>query len=319
MTPQNVPISGNVLDNDSNPAPGTTLQVTSFEIAGVSYAAGSVAVLPGVGTLVINADGQYTFTPAPNYSGPVPVVTYTIDNGQGSVSSTLTLTVTPVETGLPPDFNESEAIATWLRHAPWVFLPGDRVDQVIRVEIPFSPAIFGTAAVETSQLERIVSDSRGIGTEPASPYETRLSSQTADLGFDPTTFVQKAVRQTQAEARFFDVRVSGRQGVIKLNSDERLPSPSLFQAPPLGKAIDELRDESKDRDPRSTRDQSGAAGSEPTANAGVLPAMPPSPVAQPGRAVTSSRAFSEQLREASARLRPLADSRSLQAKSGARA
>ena len=55
----------------------------------------------GIGALVINADGGYNFTPAPDYNGPVPTIGYTISDGSLTSSSTLTLAVTPVND--PPD------------------------------------------------------------------------------------------------------------------------------------------------------------------------------------------------------------------------
>ena len=45
------------------------------------YTAGQTATIAGVGTLTINADGSYTFTPAANYNGAVPVATYTLTDG----------------------------------------------------------------------------------------------------------------------------------------------------------------------------------------------------------------------------------------------
>ncbi|WP_178385412.1 cadherin-like domain-containing protein, partial [Pseudomonas aeruginosa] len=68
--------------------------------------------LAGVGTLTIAANGSYTFTPAPNYNGSPPVVTYTVSDGTATATSTLTLTVTavndaPVNT-LPANFTTNE-------------------------------------------------------------------------------------------------------------------------------------------------------------------------------------------------------------------
>jgi hypothetical protein len=64
---------GNVLGNDTD-ADGNPLSVVSFTVAGVAgtFVAGATANVPGVGTLQINPDGSYTFTPAPDYNGPVP-------------------------------------------------------------------------------------------------------------------------------------------------------------------------------------------------------------------------------------------------------
>ncbi|MDP3822335.1 MAG: VCBS domain-containing protein, partial [Burkholderiales bacterium] len=90
---EDIPVSGNVLANDSdNDDPALTL--SQFSVGGSVYAAGSTATLPGVGTLVMLADGSYTFTPALNFNGAVPVVGYTATDGTASSTATLTLSVT---------------------------------------------------------------------------------------------------------------------------------------------------------------------------------------------------------------------------------
>jgi VCBS repeat-containing protein len=83
--------SGNVLDNDDDV--DNSLTVTSFEVAGTIYTAGTSAVLDG-GTLVLNVDGSYSFTPNADWNGTVPVVTYTTNTGS---TATLTIEVTPVD------------------------------------------------------------------------------------------------------------------------------------------------------------------------------------------------------------------------------
>ncbi|MES2990956.1 MAG: Ig-like domain-containing protein, partial [Pseudomonadota bacterium] len=93
--PEDTPITGNVLTNDTD-VDATPLQVSEFVVGGTTYPAGTPATLPGVGTLVIQPDGSYTFTPVANYNGPVPVATYTATDGTLTSTSTLTLTVTPV-------------------------------------------------------------------------------------------------------------------------------------------------------------------------------------------------------------------------------
>jgi D-Tyr-tRNAtyr deacylase len=86
-----------VLANDSD-VDGDPLSVTQFTVAGDAtvYSAGQTATIAGVGTLQLNADGSYVFSPAANYNGSVPVATYTVSDGTATVTSTLTLTVTPV-------------------------------------------------------------------------------------------------------------------------------------------------------------------------------------------------------------------------------
>lgn len=50
-----------------------------------------------LGELVLNPDGSFTVTPALNFNGPVPPVTYTISDGKGGTDSAiLTFTVNPV-------------------------------------------------------------------------------------------------------------------------------------------------------------------------------------------------------------------------------
>ncbi|ACJ27228.1 VCBS [Shewanella piezotolerans WP3] len=83
--------TGNVLDNDSDL--DDQLTVTSFEVDGQTVNAGTTVELDG-GSLVINEDGSYTFTPNENWNGSVPVITYTTNTGS---TATLTIEVTPVD------------------------------------------------------------------------------------------------------------------------------------------------------------------------------------------------------------------------------
>ncbi|MGE6651535.1 retention module-containing protein, partial [Shewanella colwelliana] len=83
--------TGNVLDNDSDI--DSDLSVVSFTVNGETVAAGTTVEVEG-GSLVINADGTYTFTPNDNWNGSVPVITYTTNTG---ASATLTIEVTPVD------------------------------------------------------------------------------------------------------------------------------------------------------------------------------------------------------------------------------
>ncbi|MBR9798493.1 MAG: type I secretion C-terminal target domain-containing protein, partial [Gammaproteobacteria bacterium] len=77
---EDTPVSGNVLNNDVD-ADGDELSVVSFTVDGVMYDPGKTADLGEVGTLLINADGTFTFTPGENYNGPVPDTTYVITDG----------------------------------------------------------------------------------------------------------------------------------------------------------------------------------------------------------------------------------------------
>lgn len=108
---EDTPVSGNVLTNDSD-ADGDPLTVGGFTVDGdpTAYGPGDTATIEGVGTIIIAGDGTYTFTPEPDYSGPVPDVTVTVTDPSGAVaSSTLSFSDienvndAPVLTGIPLD------------------------------------------------------------------------------------------------------------------------------------------------------------------------------------------------------------------------
>ncbi|WP_280347120.1 Ig-like domain-containing protein, partial [Pseudomonas sp. BN414] len=94
---EDIAASGNVLTNDSD-VENDTLTVTDFTFGGSTYLAGQSATVAGVGTLEINSDGSFTFTPAPNYNGPVPTATYTVTDGTATDTGELSFgNVSPVD------------------------------------------------------------------------------------------------------------------------------------------------------------------------------------------------------------------------------
>ncbi|WP_082884503.1 VCBS domain-containing protein, partial [Achromobacter insolitus] len=88
-------VSGNVLTGSSD-TDNDALSVAEFTINGTKYAAGATANIVGVGSIFINADGSYVFTPNANWNGVVPQITYTVTDGTGQVSSSLDIDVLPV-------------------------------------------------------------------------------------------------------------------------------------------------------------------------------------------------------------------------------
>ncbi|WP_052450255.1 retention module-containing protein, partial [Aeromonas diversa] len=109
-------VSGNVLANTTNPDGPADASVVSYSWGiNQNVPPGVASTLTGVGTLLLNPDGSFTFTPAPNYDGTVPPVTYTVFDGLDEVTSTLSITITPVDspvtlTGL--DVAEGEVIVS---------------------------------------------------------------------------------------------------------------------------------------------------------------------------------------------------------------
>jgi len=98
-----------VMSNDSDPD-GDSISVISFNINGQNYPPGQPVNITGVGTFVMNADGSYTFNPATGFTGTVPVITYTINDGTSSASATLTITVGNPNNN-PPDAQDDYATA----------------------------------------------------------------------------------------------------------------------------------------------------------------------------------------------------------------
>ncbi|MGT3829851.1 Ig-like domain-containing protein [Vibrio cholerae] len=84
-------VAGNVLDNDGS----KNTSVDHFTVGNdaTSHAEGSPVSLEQ-GELTLNSDGSYTFKPADNWNGEVPVITYTTNTGK---TSTLAITITPVD------------------------------------------------------------------------------------------------------------------------------------------------------------------------------------------------------------------------------
>ncbi|WP_133013539.1 beta strand repeat-containing protein, partial [Marinomonas flavescens] len=115
VTDEDTSVSGNILTNDSDV--DNSLAVVSVTVSGddSTYAVNndgtdtSVAITQDVtttgnngneststvtvGTLVLSADGSYTFTPTDNWNGTVPTITYTTNTG---ATSTLDITVDAV-------------------------------------------------------------------------------------------------------------------------------------------------------------------------------------------------------------------------------
>ncbi|WP_218584149.1 Ig-like domain-containing protein, partial [Pseudomonas sp. JG-B] len=102
------PATGNVLGNDSDV--DNTLTVASFSVAGItgSFTAGQTATIANVGTFTLGSNGDYTFTPAANWNGTVPQVTYVTNTGS---DSTLDITVTP-ENDAPVASNDGPIAVT---------------------------------------------------------------------------------------------------------------------------------------------------------------------------------------------------------------
>jgi len=88
-------VSGNVLTNDSD-LNYDTLSVTAFSVGGSAGVLGTPKSIAGVGSLTVNADGSYSFTPLANYAGAVPLVSYTTSDGKASTSASLAIAISAI-------------------------------------------------------------------------------------------------------------------------------------------------------------------------------------------------------------------------------
>lgn len=106
----NDPVSGNVLTNDTNLTIVTEAKQGSTSI--------QIGVLTPIsqGTITINGDGSYLFTPETDYIGLVPTITYTATNIYGiSAEANLNIEVIP---GLPNYWHGTES-TDWDNQANW--------------------------------------------------------------------------------------------------------------------------------------------------------------------------------------------------------
>lgn len=93
-------ITGNVLANTTSPT--GTLSVQQFIVPGsagepsVTYGVGADAAVAGKGSLVIQANGAFTFTPLPNFSGSVGPIAVWVTNESELRTVALTITVAAV-------------------------------------------------------------------------------------------------------------------------------------------------------------------------------------------------------------------------------
>jgi len=201
-TSSNKPATGNVLPNDSD-VDGDTLSVTRFNLDGTDYLAGETASITGVGTLVINADGSYTFTPEPGYAGPVPNATYTVSDGLTTDTAVLSFADVPAVPPAPaPEPSPLPAPVPPPAPAP---APAPAVPNAPVWDNPVSPSGPSTPiAPATSSALHVLyavseaSNERGMfatalgATQLSSPLMGEAMSQLPDsLMFDSSTWIEQ--------------------------------------------------------------------------------------------------------------------------------
>ncbi len=97
-TESGIAVSSSVIPNDSDPD-GNTLTVTSATYPGGGITIGTSTIVSGIntggaavtnaGSIVLNSNGTFTFTPATGFSGSVNDITYTISDGNGGTDTAI--------------------------------------------------------------------------------------------------------------------------------------------------------------------------------------------------------------------------------------
>ncbi|CAM1348938.1 hypothetical protein TCRASSO_50520 [Tenacibaculum crassostreae] len=105
-TPEDTALTGNVLTGTSSVDGPVSVSSAAVDVDGDGTPDAlplgvATAIVDGsgnpIGTITLNSDGTFSFTPAPNYNGPVPTIEYVVTDGSGTdVTSTLDITVEEV-------------------------------------------------------------------------------------------------------------------------------------------------------------------------------------------------------------------------------
>lgn len=224
--------TGNVLPNDSDVDANDGLQVVAIR-TGSETGTGSAGVIgqpiQGLyGTLVLNADGSYTYTI--DQSNPAvlaaaglgqvlqDVFTYTINDINGASDQAELLINLDIATPFIPapqgDFFDRD--------------PNNRNGN-LRLPDPL-PAIFITPVVEreAQRLEVSTWNAGGSSLYLGTNGELTSDSLGAGLGLVPGQFVAQAVRESRLEIDLDLAWILGRQGRTSLSADGLLSDPSLF-------------------------------------------------------------------------------------------
>ncbi|MFC2176506.1 Ig-like domain-containing protein, partial [Bacteroidota bacterium] len=90
LTPQEVPVSGDLVANDTDPN-GDNIIINTTAVSG-----------PSNGSLIINANGTYTYTPSTGFTGPDQFVYQICDDGSPSLCAQATAYITVYKDNNPP-------------------------------------------------------------------------------------------------------------------------------------------------------------------------------------------------------------------------
>ncbi|WP_322847165.1 VCBS domain-containing protein [Pseudomonas sp. B33.4] len=247
--------TGNVLPNDGDVDNNDGLVVvgvrTGAEADGSTSGVIGQPIIGLYGTLVLNADGSYTYTIDQNNPAVLAaaglgqilrdVFTYTINDRAGAS-------------------DQAELVITLDIATPFIPAPGgnnferdpNTLNRNFLIPDP-QPAIFVTPVVERaaeiSELSAWGVD--GSNLRLAAVGEFSSDSLGNGLGLVPGQFVQQAVRTSRLESELDLLWVQGRQGRTGLSADGLLSDPSLFTLNPADLTHSPAHAEKQQEKPRA--------------------------------------------------------------------
>lgn len=224
--------TGNVLPNDSDVDANDGLQVVAVR-TGSEAGSGTAGVIGQpilglYGTLVLNADGSYTYTI--DQSNPAVLAAA----GLGQVlQDVFTYTINDINGAS----DQAELLINLDIASPFIpapqgnFFDNDPNNRNGNLRLPDPlPAIFITPVVEREARALEVSswNAGGSNLRISSIGEFNSDSLAAGLGVVPGQFVAQAVRESRLESDLDLAWILGRQGRTSLSADGLLSDPSLF-------------------------------------------------------------------------------------------
>jgi len=247
-------VTGAGKDVDVDGDPITVIGVvtgTAGDVAGVGTGHVGSPLVGTHGTLVLNADGSYSYSADQPASKALKagetatdVFTYAISDGNGGTSyTTLSITVTGIVRALPqppatPDFRpiidaSQRSMAQFselVTDAPHIWEDAYHENRVTNLSMPMHPIVYVEVAVQASQNQRDVDDlaAEGVNLDLVLPIEAELSSWTRGLGQDETIYVRHAVGQAEHERLILQGRALGRDGRTSLSADNLLSNHGIF-------------------------------------------------------------------------------------------
>ncbi|MFJ4064468.1 VCBS domain-containing protein [Pseudomonas sp. NPDC089996] len=222
--------SGNVLPNDSDVDAGDGLTVTAIR-SGQEAGSGTTGVIGQpiagqYGTLVLNADGSYTYTI--DLSNPDVLAAA----GLGQVlKDYFTYTISD----LAGATDQAQLVITLDISSPYIppgpYFERDGRDGLASLPLPnVNPAIFVAPVVERINQTLTLSawDADGSNVRLFATPEIESQSLGSQLGQVNGQYVAGAVEQSRRASAEDQNWVDGRHGVISLTADGLLPDPSLW-------------------------------------------------------------------------------------------